>query len=135
MTSPVLPSRPGIPPAKFGVFGCGRNVRVIADIGEGHPSPRLDPCTRREVAIFDVLGDAGVLIAWAALPGGDTGGEEQPQPLLDFRPVLANRDVLALIVGYAAASWAASDCGSGSSSSSPSAPAIRPLIPRKPGSS
>ena len=31
--------------------------------------------------------------------------EEEPQPLLDFRPVLANRDVLALMVGYAAAIW------------------------------
>jgi hypothetical protein len=42
----------------------------------------------------------GVLIAWAALPGGDSGREEEePQPLLDFRPVLANRDVLALMVG------------------------------------
>ena len=45
------------------------------------------------------------MIAWAALPRGDPGGEEEPQPLLDFRPVLANRDVLALIVGYAAAIW------------------------------
>jgi MFS family permease len=45
------------------------------------------------------------LIAWAALPSGDTGGEDDPQPLLDFRPVLANRDVLALTVGYAAAIW------------------------------
>jgi hypothetical protein len=42
------------------------------------------------------------LIAWAALPRGDSGGEEDPQPLLDF---LANRDVLILIVGYAAAIW------------------------------
>src|SRR5207237_10597008 len=31
--------------------------------------------------------------------------EEKPQLLLDFRPVLASRDVLALIVGYAAAIW------------------------------
>jgi Na+/melibiose symporter-like transporter len=28
-----------------------------------------------------------------------------PRPLLDFRPVLANRNILALIVGYAAAIW------------------------------
>jgi hypothetical protein len=49
---------------------------------------------------------AGVLIAWAALPGVDSGREEkEPQPLLDFRPALANRDVLALMVGYAAAIW------------------------------
>jgi hypothetical protein len=45
------------------------------------------------------LGAAGVLIAWAALPRGDSGGEEKSQPLLDFRPVLANRDVPALMVG------------------------------------
>jgi len=48
----------------------------------------------------------GVLIAWAALPRGDSGREEEePKPPRDFRPVLANRDVLALIVGYAAAIW------------------------------
>src|SRR5205085_1053491 len=52
-----------------------------------------------------ILGAAGVLIAWAALPSGDTGRQEKPQPLLDFRPVLANGDVLALTVGYAAAIW------------------------------
>ena len=39
------------------------------------------------------------------LPVGDGAAEEDPQPLLDFRPVLTNRDVLALIVGYAAAIW------------------------------
>jgi predicted MFS family arabinose efflux permease len=61
--------------------------------------------TRSAFVIAGILGAAGVLIAWAALPGGDTGGEDDPQPLLDFRPVLANRDVLALIIGYAAAIW------------------------------
>ena len=45
------------------------------------------------------------MIAWAALPRGESGRHPEPQPLLDFRPVLANRDVLALIVGYAAAIW------------------------------
>jgi predicted MFS family arabinose efflux permease len=60
---------------------------------------------RSAFVIAGILGAAGVLIAWAALPRGDSGGEEEPQPLLDFRPVLANRDVLALIVGYAAAIW------------------------------
>ena len=60
---------------------------------------------RSAFVIAGILGAAGVLIAWAALPGGDSGGEDDPQPLLDFRPVLANRDVLALIVGYAAAIW------------------------------
>jgi predicted MFS family arabinose efflux permease len=61
---------------------------------------------RSGFVIAGILGAAGVLIAWAALPGGDSGREEEePQPLPDFRPVLANRDVLALIVGYAAAIW------------------------------
>jgi len=60
---------------------------------------------RSAFVIAGILGAAGVLIAWAALPRGDSGGEEEPQPLLDLRPVLANRDVLALIVGYAAAIW------------------------------
>src|SRR3989440_2272980 len=55
--------------------------------------------------IAGILGAAGVLIALAALPSGDSGRQEKPQPLLDFRPVLANRDVLALTVGYAAAIW------------------------------
>src|SRR6516225_4841479 len=60
---------------------------------------------RSAFVIAGILGAAGVFIALAALPGGDTGGEDDPQPTLDFRPVLANRDVLALIVGYAAAIW------------------------------
>jgi predicted MFS family arabinose efflux permease len=60
---------------------------------------------RSAFIIAGILGAAGVLIAWAALPRGDSGREEHPQPLLDFRPVLANRDVLALTVGYAAAIW------------------------------
>src|SRR5580693_935835 len=60
---------------------------------------------RSAFVIAGILGAAGVLIAWAALPRGDSGRTPEPQPLLDFRPVLANRDVLALIVGYAAAIW------------------------------
>jgi predicted MFS family arabinose efflux permease len=61
---------------------------------------------RSAFVIAGMLGaTAGVLIAWAALPHGDSGREEEPQPLLDFRPILANRDVLALIIGYAAAIW------------------------------
>src|SRR5215813_6415182 len=60
---------------------------------------------RSAFVIAGILGAAGVLIAWAALPREDSGREEEPQPLLDFRPVLANRDVLALMVGYAAAIW------------------------------
>jgi predicted MFS family arabinose efflux permease len=60
---------------------------------------------RSAFVIAGILGTGGVLIAWAALPRGDSGGEKEPQPLLDFRPVLANRDVLAFIIGYAAAIW------------------------------
>ena len=60
---------------------------------------------RSAFVIAGILGAAGILIAWAALPRGDSGREEPPQPLLDFRPVLANRDVLALTIGYAAAIW------------------------------
>jgi predicted MFS family arabinose efflux permease len=60
---------------------------------------------RSAFVIAGVLGAAGVLIAWAALPSGDAGGEDDPRPQLDFRAVLANRDVLALTVGYAAAIW------------------------------
>jgi len=60
---------------------------------------------RSAFVIAGILGAAGVFIALAALPGGDTEGEDDPQPRLDFRPVLANGHVLALIVGYAAAIW------------------------------
>jgi predicted MFS family arabinose efflux permease len=48
---------------------------------------------RSAFVIAGILGAAGVLTAWAALPRGDSGREEEePQPLRDFRPVLANRD-------------------------------------------
>ena len=60
---------------------------------------------RTAFVIAGILGAAGLLIAWAALPRGDSGGAPKTEPLLDFRPVLANRDVLALTVGYAAAIW------------------------------
>jgi predicted MFS family arabinose efflux permease len=60
---------------------------------------------RSAFVIAGILGAAGVLLAGAALPRGDSGPEAEPQRRLDFRPVLANRDVLALIVGYAAAIW------------------------------
>jgi predicted MFS family arabinose efflux permease len=56
-------------------------------------------------AVAGMLGAVGVLIAWAALPREDSGREEDPQALLNFRPVLANRDALVLIIGYAAAIW------------------------------
>jgi predicted MFS family arabinose efflux permease len=51
------------------------------------------------------LGAASVLIAWAALPRGDFRREQNTRPLLDFRPVLPNRDALLLIIGYAAVIW------------------------------
>ena len=60
---------------------------------------------RAAFAVAGMLGAAGVLITWAALPRGASGDDADPQPLLTFRPVLANRDALALIVGYAAAIW------------------------------
>jgi predicted MFS family arabinose efflux permease len=60
---------------------------------------------RSAFVVAGLLGVAGVLIAWAALPRGAFGRNPDPQPLLSFRPVLANRDVLVLIVGYAAAIW------------------------------
>src|SRR5215471_13243676 len=50
---------------------------------------------RSAFAIAGVLGAAGVLIAWATLSRAESGHEEPLQRLLDFRPVLANRDVLA----------------------------------------
>jgi predicted MFS family arabinose efflux permease len=60
---------------------------------------------RSAFVIAGILGAAGVLIAWVALPREDPGREGETQPLLDFRPVLANRDALVLIIGYAAAIW------------------------------
>jgi len=60
---------------------------------------------RSAFAVAAILGAAGVFIAWAALPRGDSATDADRQPLLDIRPVLANRDVLVLIVGYAAAIW------------------------------
>jgi predicted MFS family arabinose efflux permease len=50
-----------------------------------------------------VLCAGGALVAWAALPSGDPETTGAPPALFDFRPVLANRDVLMLIFGYAAA--------------------------------
>jgi predicted MFS family arabinose efflux permease len=60
---------------------------------------------RSAFVVAGVLGTGGVLIAWAALPRGDSRREEDPQALVTFRPVLANRDALLLIIGYAAAIW------------------------------
>src|SRR5438270_3676902 len=61
---------------------------------------------RSAFVIAGILGASGIFIALAALPGGFSAREEdEPRSRLDFRPVFANRDVLALIVGYAAAIW------------------------------
>jgi predicted MFS family arabinose efflux permease len=60
---------------------------------------------RSAFVVAGLLGAAGVLIAWAALPREDSVRRANPQPMLNLRPVLANRDALVLIVGYAAAIW------------------------------
>jgi predicted MFS family arabinose efflux permease len=61
---------------------------------------------RSAFAVAGMLGAAaGVVIGWAALPRGTSSTDADPQPLLTFLPVLANRDAVALIVGYAAAIW------------------------------
>jgi len=61
---------------------------------------------RSAFVLAGILSAAGVLIAWAAMPRTENASEaREPQPLLEFRPVLANRDALVLIVGYAAAIW------------------------------
>jgi predicted MFS family arabinose efflux permease len=60
---------------------------------------------RSAFVLAGILSTVGVVIAWAALPQADPRADRVPQPLLDFRPVLANRDALVLIVGYAAAIW------------------------------
>jgi len=61
---------------------------------------------RSAFVIAGVLSVAGVIIAWAVMPRTENAGRgREPPPLLEFRPVLANRDALVLIVGYAAAIW------------------------------
>jgi predicted MFS family arabinose efflux permease len=60
---------------------------------------------RSAFVLAGTLGTAGILIASATLPQEDPERTRELQPLLDFRPVLANRDALVLIVGYAAAIW------------------------------
>jgi predicted MFS family arabinose efflux permease len=59
---------------------------------------------RSAFVVSGALGAVSVLIAWAALPR-DSRHEQDTRPLLDFRPVLANRDALLLIIGYAAVIW------------------------------
>ena len=60
---------------------------------------------RSAFVVTGMLGAASVLIAWAALPRGDSAREQVPRTLLNLRPVLANREALVLIIGYAAAIW------------------------------
>jgi predicted MFS family arabinose efflux permease len=60
---------------------------------------------RSAFILAGILGIAGVLVAWAALPKADTGAAEGFRAVLDVRPVLGNRDALVLIFGYAAAIW------------------------------
>jgi predicted MFS family arabinose efflux permease len=52
-----------------------------------------------------ILATAGVLVAWAALPKANAGTAGRFRPVPDIRPVLANRDALVLISGYAVAIW------------------------------
>ena len=60
---------------------------------------------RSAFVLAGILSTAAVLIAWAALPRADPGSRKEPKSLLDFRPILANRDALVLIFGYAAVIW------------------------------
>jgi predicted MFS family arabinose efflux permease len=61
---------------------------------------------RSAFVVAGILSAAGVFIAWAVMPRTeDASRPVEPPPLLEFRPVLANRDAVVLIVGYAAAIW------------------------------
>jgi predicted MFS family arabinose efflux permease len=61
---------------------------------------------RSAFVLAGIFSTAGVLIAWAVMPRTeDAGRATESPPLLEFRPILANRDALVLIVGYAAAIW------------------------------
>jgi predicted MFS family arabinose efflux permease len=60
---------------------------------------------RSAFVVAGILSTAGVVIAWAALPRANPGVTKEPQPVLDVRPILGNRDALVLIFGYAAAIW------------------------------
>lgn len=62
---------------------------------------------RSAFVLAGLLGVAGLLIAWAALPRAEPRAANEPRPVLDIRPVLGNRDALVLIFGYAAAIWGA----------------------------
>ena len=61
---------------------------------------------RSAFVLAGIFSAAGVFIARAIIPRtGVASGANEPPPLLEFRPVLANRDALVLIIGYAAAIW------------------------------
>jgi predicted MFS family arabinose efflux permease len=55
-------------------------------------------------AVAGALGVAGLLIAWAALPRAPQVMEPE-RGMLDLRPILGSRDILALIIGYATTIW------------------------------
>ena len=56
--------------------------------------------------VSGALGGIGVLLAWAALPRMTTETPtERPGAMPNLRRVLGNRDLLVLIVGYAATIW------------------------------
>jgi len=61
---------------------------------------------RSAFVLAGILSATAIFIAWAAMPRTEGAGRtKEPPPLLEFRAVLANRDALVLIVGYAAAIW------------------------------
>jgi predicted MFS family arabinose efflux permease len=63
---------------------------------------------RSAFVLAGVLSTAGLVMAWATLPRTDRPrGAEEVRPVFDIRPVLNNRDALALIFGYAATIWGA----------------------------
>jgi predicted MFS family arabinose efflux permease len=55
-----------------------------------------------------IMGAAGALIAWAALPRSGIAAGERQRPMPGVRAVLRNRGAVTLIIGYAAAIWGAS---------------------------
>jgi predicted MFS family arabinose efflux permease len=60
---------------------------------------------RSSFILAGILGTAGVLVGWAALPKAVVAAAERARLTIDIRPVLRNRDAIVLIVGYAAAIW------------------------------
>ena len=61
---------------------------------------------RSAFVLAGILSATAIFIAWAAMPRTEGAGRtKEPPSLLEFRAVLANRDALVLIVGYAAAIW------------------------------